>query len=133
MSETLLYGLHDEEHLQFDDPDEVVARLIDDAADPGEPFDSIVDRLTWPVKVLEYAPMKLPDAERIAADVLEHTLETLDEEYGDPDGGPTEPTEAVKAAALAFARAVVADYSVWAHEPTGKVIEYGREQARALE
>jgi hypothetical protein len=134
MSKTLLYGLHDEEHLQFDDPDEVVARLIDDAAEAaGEPFDSIADRLTWPIKVVEYKPMALPPPEQLAGRLIEKLFESLDDELADPDGDPTEPTEAVNAAALALARAVIADYDVWAHEPTGGVIEYSRERARALE
>lgn len=127
------YGMENTERLEFDDPDEVVDRYLDDAVNtPGESFDSVAERLAFPIEVCEYEPMEIPDAQDIANSALEHALENLDEEYGDPDGDNTEPTEAMKAAALSFGRAVVADYVPWACEQTGKVIEYTREQCREI-
>lgn len=127
------YGIGDTERLEFDDPDEAVDRFLDDAVNtPGESFESVAERVEFPVKVHEYAPMKLPRAQQIADDVIEQVFGSLDEEYSDPDGDGTEPTEAIKAAALAFGHAVVADYVPWACEQTGKVIEYTREQCREI-
>ena len=129
-----LYGLEDQERLDLD-PDDVIDRVIDDAASfAGESFDAIAERLDWPLKVKVYKRMSLGGVDltlTIATTALERTLDDLDENYGDPDGDYSDPTEAMKSAARAFARAVLADYVPWACEPTGEVIEYTREQVRA--
>jgi hypothetical protein len=52
--------------------------------------------------------------QRIGEHALDELLEYLDDEYGDPDGGSEEPTDAMRAAAQAFAEAVVKDFVVWA-------------------
>jgi len=133
MSAGKLYGWKDQERLEHDTPEEVLLQHLDDAALPGaDNFDAVAGRITWPVKVYEFAPMRPPFAEDIAQDALEHVLEGL-EEYSDPDGDGVEPTAAQQVAALDFARAIVADYPWWAHEETGKVVEFTREQARALD
>lgn len=72
------------------------------------------DHLPTTVEVVGYARVAptLRDGE-----TLEHTLEYLDEEYGDPDGGWTEPTEAMRAAERAYHAAILADYECWACAP----------------
>lgn len=73
------------------------------------------------VEVHGFAPMELPPAEKIAADVLEYVGEWLEEDYGDPDdGGPTNWNEKAKAAAAEFARVVREEFYVWACEPVAR-------------
>lgn len=69
------------------------------------------------VEVFGFARMEI-DLDFWSNDVLTRFIESVDEEYGDPDDGYSEPTEAMKTAAKAFVRAVVADYKsrVWACE-----------------
>lgn len=45
--------------------------------------------------------------------IIERALESLDDEFGDPDGGYSEPTPAMREAEAAFIRAVLAEYPVW--------------------
>lgn len=52
---------------------------------------------------------------------LEDLLEQLDEEYGNPDGGDTQPTPAMLAAEKAFYEAVLAEYKPWACEQVASV------------
>jgi hypothetical protein len=71
------------------------------------------------IKVYGWARMEISPAEtdRIASFALEHAVEQLDEEHGDFIGGEGhEHTKKMKEAAVAFARAVVAEYQVWACE-----------------
>lgn len=48
---------------------------------------------------------------------LDHLLEHLDEEYGDPQGGIDDPTPAMIAAEKAFHEVVLAEYETWACKP----------------
>jgi len=128
-SDERMYGLADDERLEVE-AEAVVERVLDDACDvPGEPFEATAARVTWPIKVDVFRRMEVSNtAEHLGEDALGRALEQLDEEYSDPDGDMTEPTDAMKAAALAFGKAVLADYKPWACERTGEVIEFTREQ-----
>ena len=133
----LCYGLKDTEDLSADDPSEVIEQLLDEAVlKVGESFDETADRFDWPIKVYEYRRMDVGGescASTIAERVIDDTLCWLDEQYGNPDGPESNlATQAMKDAALAFGRAMVAEYVPWTCEPTGEVIEYTREQAKAL-
>jgi hypothetical protein len=128
----LFYGLRDDERLEMD-PDMVVERVLENAVESvGEGNDAVFARIEWPIQVHVFRRMDIGGeryAQEIATNAIESVLESLDETYFDPDGyGRTSPTEGMKAAALAFGRAVVADYVPFACEPTGEVIEYTREQ-----
>ena len=66
---------------------------------------------------------------------LEYMLELLDEEYGDPDGPGTKPTEAMLDAEKAFIKAIESEYIPWYTEPTGEkevVILNGEPDWRAV-
>ena len=111
MSDSNWWGTKDSERLIHRTPDEAIEEMLDQVPCPIDDFGEVV--------VAEYAPMKCSaDAER----VLERLLESLDDEYGDPDGDYTEPTDSMKQAAEAFVRAVVAEYTPWACEPTGNEV-----------
>lgn len=131
-----LYGLLDWEYLKHD-PDEAVEEIVDQAvARVGEPFEITASHITWPLRIHVFKRRNIGGegaVNDIARRVIEDTLERLEEEYGDwkSDKEPT-PTPAMKAAALAFGRAVVAGYVPFMCEPTGEVIEYTRAQAAKL-
>lgn len=55
-------------------------------------------------------------------DILERTLEYLDEEYGDPDGGASDPTPAMEEAAKKLAEVIARDYEVWICDPVLRVV-----------
>jgi hypothetical protein len=67
------------------------------------------------VTVYGFARMELPSEERIAETVLEHLIERIDEDYGNPDDW-AKPTEAMLTAAREFARVFRAEYECWACE-----------------
>ena len=48
------------------------------------------------------------------------------------NGEYSRPTERMKSAALEFAKALMDDYRVWECEPTGKVIQYSKEEAEKI-
>lgn len=53
--------------------------------------------------------------------VLEQALEWLDEEYANPEGESTQPTDAMREAERVFIAAVLKDYDCWACEVVDKV------------
>jgi hypothetical protein len=129
----IMYGLEGAETLDTE-IDEVLERLLDDMCDKtGESFDAIANRIEWPVIVHEYKRMDASHGvHRIAERALEDAMERLDEEYGDPEGESTEPTDKMRSAAQAFAEAIIAEYVPWTCETNGKTHTITREQAREI-
>ena len=106
MSEELWYGVKGQER---------ICETIDDLLD-GFPEGT-------PVEVHVFRKCKVNRVETIAFAVLDRLLEDLDDDYGDPDGDLTEPTDGMKWAAKVFIDAVLKEYVVWTCEPTGEVIK----------
>lgn len=130
--EMKLYGLDGWERLVAD-VETVVERVIDDACvKAGEPFDAIATRITWPLHVRVFRPMELPSLDRMADHILDNLMEWLDEEHADPDGDPTDPTPAMRKAALVCAKAVRKGYISWSCEPTGDTILVTQKEAQAM-
>ncbi len=127
------YGIEGAEWERLETSEEdAVERFVGDI---GDSLDEALDSIAWPIRVQHFKRMDVggePAAQRIADDAIERQLEILDDEYGDPDGDYSEPTDRMKAAALAFGNAVVADYVSWACEPSGEVTEWTREMVRKL-
>lgn len=124
-----LYGLEHWEKLETRIED-VIERVLEDY---GDPLDHELERINWPIVIQVYKRMDVKHhADRIAELVLEVALERLDEEYSDPDQDGTEPTQAMKDAAKAFADAVVKDYVTWACEPTSEKITVTLAMAREM-
>lgn len=85
-----------------------------------------LDDIDYPILVHEYRRMKPSlNADRILEDVLDH----LDENYCNPDGDSTEPTEEMKQAAKVFADSILSQYVSWSCECNGNVIEITRDKA----
>jgi len=97
----ILWTCRDGERLWCDSIDDAVEEYLD-----------ILDG-EWP----EIATVKGFERMKVTYDgglILERMLEHLDEEYGDPDGDPTDPTEEMKKAADALVKIVLASYHSWA-------------------
>lgn len=100
----ILYDCCESETLTHDNVDDAVEEFLD-----------ATEASMWPetLTVAAHQNVTIEDsyAESLADWALEHMLESLDEEYGGEDY--TDPTPKMKDAALAFARAVVSEYSPW--------------------
>ncbi len=108
-------------------------RLDSDIGDTVRGIMEDGDYSDFPIKIDVFKPMSIAkDADMLAKNILEDILERLDEEYGDPDGNGTEPTEDMKKASLALAKVILNDYQSWACEKTGEVIEYSKEEAEKV-
>lgn len=96
------------------DPEYLTHTEMDDALDS---YLSDGREMPETLEVHGYARMKKPTVDVLADDILERTLEDLDciVELGSPDG-PTKATEQMKAASIAFAGAILRDYTPWACE-----------------
>ena len=128
MSTEKLYGWSDSEQL-LSDPDQVVWDYIDNTK-CDKTWHEWAMHQQWPKRVSVFRRMDpKKHADKLAASVLEDLLERLDEEYSDPDGDYTKPTERMKVVARVFVDAVLNDYQAWACEPTGEVVEITWEDA----
>jgi len=91
----------DEEHLIHESKKEAIEYYLDDFEEGMEPTK---------IQVFGYAKIEINED---GIGYLEDLLEYLDSEYGDPDGGWTDPTDAMKKAAKIFVDTVVSEYNVW--------------------
>ena len=96
-------------------------------------YDGIsADRVeSWPIKILVYERKTVYNEERvkyIAEDILERTIEKLDEDFGSEDGDGSPISLEMEIAARKFAEAILNDYVSWVCEPTGEVVSYDRDQ-----
>ena len=87
----------------------------------------------FPIKVYVFKPMDaVGDIENYSKDILEDILLSLDEDYGDPCGNYTEPTDAMEKASLELAKIIAKEYNVWSCEETGEVLEFSETEARKI-
>lgn len=116
------YGLPGQEKLD-DDPFDTYTNLLENLK-PGE-------QPTYPIKVLEWEPIK-PKVNPMS--ILDRVLEELDEEYADPDSyDNTEPNQAMKDAAEAFAKVIEREYKSYMCEPNGnKIVYYGNGTSKRI-
>lgn len=104
VTQIVLWGEEWDEHLRFDDIDDAIEDHLENYSHlPGAHSDRV---LTF----LGFVRMPLPDPQVNAEWLLEHLLERLDEEFSDPDGDPTKPTDTMMAAAVSFVEAVQGTY-----------------------
>ena len=98
-----LWGTGDEEHLQYDNENECIEAMLDIMDNP----------LPEKITICGFARM---DVDTTCLNPLEYCLEGLDEEYGDPDGEYSKPTETMKAAEKTFLEIIQKEYKPWACE-----------------
>ena len=118
MSDTVFWTCNDDdEQLSHEDLDEAIEAELDEIIG-----DFGMDLLPETIEVHGYRRMEI-DPESRGLNPLEHVLEWLDENFSDPDGSSTKPTQAMKDAEREFIRKVLAEYTVWQCEPTGEVVK----------
>lgn len=123
-----LYGFGESERL-FGSLDELLEEWVNQLQDDAT-FDEAASNEEWPMKIRVFRRMNhWRSRHSVAYRALDRLLEDLDEKYGDPEGDPTEPSDAMKRAALAFADAILKDYSPYMCEPTGEIVEITKQQA----
>ena len=106
-NEIVFWDHRDAERLQFDQPDDAILRMLEDAGDwlPDE------------VEIVGYRRMPV-NAVGLAENVLEYVLEQLDEEFADLEyGSPTKATLAMRAACNTFMLVVQGEYTGFQCEP----------------
>ena len=99
------WGLEDDENLTHTEMDDAIESALDS-------IDDIKD-LPETIEVCGYA-RAVPNPKKEVENVISRLLEGLDEEYGNPDGGYTDPTDSMIKASEAFVSAVIEKYKVWA-------------------
>jgi len=111
-----LYGLKDQDRLFATEPQEVALEVLDTPSNNSSQMED-----AFPIKVYEYEriPISL-DPQRVLDDVIE----ILDEDYADPDGDDTVPTERMVEASKRFVEVIKEEYVPTLYSPTGKFVEY---------
>lgn len=103
----LYWGLANDEQLSCTEIGERVQEFYENLED-NEPLPETIE-------LIGFDPMKVNE-ERHANWLLDNLLESLDEEYGSPDGNGTQPTETMKQTAKEFVEKVLSEYHVWGCE-----------------
>jgi len=114
---SILWGEKNQEIMHARTADEAIEEILDACDEHSAP-----EELT----VYEYK-QDFIDPEVLAYNTLEAALEWLDENYGDPYGNLTKPTETMKRASLEFAQRILDEFTVWVHCPTGKAVTFNVE------
>jgi hypothetical protein len=119
----LLYSVSETETTLYDTPEEAIETAYDNGWEITK----------FPFPVFEFRRMDPTMAIfRVAGNALEEILCSLDEEYADMDGNPTEPTTAMLEAKDALAKAILQDYVPYNCEPTGNTTLWSEEEFRKV-
>ena len=102
------WGKVDDERLTYTEMDDAIESIIDGTDD--------IEDLPETIEVCGFARIE-PSMKNGAEVALERLLENLDEEYSDPDGSYTDPTDAMIEASEMFVAVVLKEYKCWACEP----------------
>ena len=95
-----------EEILRHETRDEAIEAYLDDCFNVPAKFSDLPETVT----LHGFSPMKVSVG---SCGALESMLESLDEEYANPDGDPTKPTEKMRTAEAAFIAVVESEYVPW--------------------
>jgi len=110
------YGIETDERLMLTKM-EVIEKNFHDVKD--------VEEYNFPFIVYEFTPREINiDAEWL----LDYVLEYLDDEYGDPDGDYTKPSQKMIDAAQEFIKVIKSEYTPLACVKTGKSYKYSKEE-----
>lgn len=101
------------EILNHTDPDDAIEYLLDGLLGPEMTGKQVREALPEKLEVKGYARMKIA-----VQDPLEFMIENLYEEYGNPEGDPSDGiTDDMRKAADALMKVVEEQYKPWACEP----------------
>jgi hypothetical protein len=116
------YGLDGWERLE-ESIEDTVGRIVDSTIDfeSNDCLPDVLGRVAWPIVLFEFMHKPKPSANW----ALEGVLERLDENLGDTDGDPTDPSPTM----LAHMQAILDEYVPFLCDPTGNTITVTREQA----
>jgi len=98
--EPVFWGSPDNERLEYSDEDEAIEGILDNMNDP----------LPETITICGFARMEIST---LYLHPLEDCLDTLDEEYGDPEEEPTQSTETMKKAERVFLDIIKMEYTPW--------------------
>lgn len=103
------------ERIDHSDRDDAIEDQLDSLLAPGMTAADVQKVLPETVTVYGYAHQEISERTKhsLAERVLEDLFEWIDDEYGDPDAGGTEPGEDERAAARSFVDAITKNYFVW--------------------
>lgn len=110
------WAISDTETLQHELVEDAVREYLDDFMSPHMTQEDW-DRLPETFEVLGYNRMT-PNVECYCR-MLEDLLEYLDEEFGNPNGDPTQPTPGMQQAEKEFIEKVLKEYEVYQCEYSG--------------
>lgn len=119
---TIIYwDCRQSERLQNTEPDEEIEQWLDDAWEPEFEKMTREQVLAALPKTIELIGFKRMEASAVeyTGNVLDSLLESIDEEYGDPDNY-SEPTAEMKDLERAFIEGVLKLYTPWACEESAK-------------
>jgi hypothetical protein len=90
---------------------------------PGDAIEAYLQDYPETITLYGFAPMPINSAtrDRLVASALDAVLDELDEEFGDPDGEPSQPSMERLAMARSFVDEILATYDVWACTQVGEV------------
>lgn len=108
------WGEPDQERYEAESADEAIADIID-----GYDYTESYLPEGGEIELVAMTPVPFFIGGR---SIIETVLEGLDEEYGDPDGGKSEPTGAMLEAAQALADVVRQEYKPWLCEESLRVV-----------
>jgi len=113
---SVYWGCEGQERFCYDNLYEAVQDFIDN--EYCAPMTKEELRKAGDVVFYEIAPMKL-NAKNWYGKCLANLLERIDEDYGDPENEPDEPTEKMKVVEKAFIDVVIAEYKPFMCIETG--------------
>lgn len=118
--EIIYWDCRQSERFENEDPDEEIEEWLDDAWMPEFKTmtrEQVLDALPKTIELIGYKRMMPAVAEY--RNVLDDLLESIDEQYGDPDEY-THPTDAMKELERIFIEGVLKLYNSWPCEEAAK-------------
>jgi len=115
--EILFWDTEDTECLQYTEIDPAIKSALDGMIKIKSVLDGMdsIDDLPETLEMRGYARLE-PNIKIEADNVLYTILESLDEEFGNPDSYPTKATDNMKTAAKKFVATVLDEYTLWTCE-----------------
>lgn len=110
-TDIVFWSVGEEERLSHYTEDDAIEDFLSMFALPGGAW---ADNTPTSLELVGYARMEMS---LHPGSTVDRTLELLDDEYGDPDGGYSRPTEAMLEAEKAYHAAIVKEYEPWMCEP----------------
>jgi len=116
-ADKIYYAIGDPEHMVATDIDGAIEEWLEDVA-------ILEEAVAADVVIKRYKPIQLTPDHNIFNRAFEDLMQTLDEEFGDPEGDGIKITDGMKQAMNTFAEVIITEYPVWACEEIGGPVKY---------